>query len=426
MSFYWLTSRKGDVWLLSAKWATPVVGLVGGVIAARHLDPEEFGIFQAVALIPIYVGFLQLGVFNGLNRNLPLSLAKDDPGLANRFVNASSKMAKWVAVTGILLGLFVVVALFLRAENKQYPLTALALIPALAFAPLRTHIDVVYRGTRSFGRLGSSLHIQNLSNLLWSLSTSFLGLAGMALRLATMNLVGWLLLIKNPPIRSSGSGSWKDVRTLSVVGVPMLINGVIYQWLFAADRSVVAVSLGAEQLGYFALAGMVTSAIQVLPTSINMLLYPRVAHAFGRSGSSRGLRRYIWIGLGINLCLMIPTVALVWLLLPYFVENFLPAYESGIGAARITLIGCLFFAYSGPSVIIPIVRRNLPMQVMGLITLGLVWLLGFYAAQNGYGIEGVATVKAVAIALYGTFVIGFSFYLTNREIGHEFGPPEGS
>lgn len=87
------TSRKGDLWLMSAKWTAPVLSIAGGLVTARFLAPEELGVVQAVMLIPTYIAFLQFGVFNGLNRNLPLYRAKKETERAQAYVNASARIS---------------------------------------------------------------------------------------------------------------------------------------------------------------------------------------------------------------------------------------------------------------------------------------------------------------------------------------------
>ena len=386
--------------MLSANWIAPVFAMVGGLIAARNLKPEELGVVQAIMLIPTYVSFLQFGVFSGLNRNLPLFRARNEPEKAQGFVNASAKMARWVALAGAVIALGSVAFFLLRSENPNYAYVALFLVPALFFQPLKIHQDTVYRGMREFERMGKNLHIINLWSLLCTVSSSVIGITGLALKLATQNLLGWVLLLKNPPLQEGDQASFREIKQLSAVGMPMLISGLIFGWLAAADRTIIATFLTAEDLGYFALAGIAMNALKVFPNSINQLLYPRVAHAYGVKGSSRHLRRYIWIGLALNLVVMLPVAFVGCFALPPLVLNFLPEYAPGIPAAQISLVGALAFAYSGPSVLIPILRRNLPAQVAGVAAIGLVWAGGIYAVSAGSGIFGVAVARVVATAIY--------------------------
>lgn len=414
-----LTHRSGDIWMLSAKWLTPALTMVGGLIAARNLKPEELGVVQAVMLIPTYVMFLQFGVFNGLNRNLPMYRARGEYSQAQRFVNASAKAARWVACISAIIALMVVVISIFQSELPQFTYVACFLIPALFFAPLKLHQNTIYRGMREFGRLGKNLHITNLWILLCSVSTSVFGITALAVKIATSNLVGWLLMLRNPPLKEGKEASWSEIRTLSVVGLPMLISGLIFNWLAAADRTIIATFMTAEDLGYFALAGIVINALRVFPDSINQLLYPRIAHAYGKHGSSRCLRRFIWIGLILNLSLLLPVALLGYFVLPFLVEQYLPAYVLGIPAAQVTLVGSVAFVYAGPGAIIPIVRRNLPAQVMGVFSIALIWCGGTYAVFAGYGIVGVAVARVTATGLYGLFIVGFAYYLTAKNIAAE-------
>jgi O-antigen/teichoic acid export membrane protein len=290
------------------------------------------------------------------------------------------------------------------------------LIPALFFTPKKIHQDTIYRGMREFERLGKNLHITNLWILLCSASTSVIGVTGLAIKIATSNMLGWLLLLRNPPLKEGKEASWSEIKTLSMVGLPMLISGLIFTWLAAADRTIIATFMTVEDLGYFALAGIAMNALKVFPDSINQLLYPRIAHAYGKNGSSRCLRRFIWIGLFLNLVVMLPVALVGWFALPYLVERFLPAYAPGIPAAQITLIGSIAFAYAGAGAIIPIVRRNFPAQVTGVIAIALIWGGGTYAVFAGYGIVGVAVARVVATGIYGLFIVGFVFYLTSKDI----------
>jgi O-antigen/teichoic acid export membrane protein len=414
-----LRKRKGDLWLMSAKWTAPVLSIIGGLVAARFLAPEEFGVVQALMLIPTYVAFLQFGVFNGLNRNLPLFRAKKETERAQAYVNAAAQMARFVAIAGALIALLAVFFFLLRADDPNYAYIGLFLVVGMFFKPLRLQQETVYRGMREFERIGKNLHVSQLWVLLCSLSTSFLGITGLGIKLATQHMVGWLLLLHNPPLKEGTRASFKDIRELSAVGIPMLVSGMIFNWLSAADRTIVATFLTAEDLGYYALASIAMNALKVFPTSINTLLYPRVAHAYGAHGTSRALRRYIWIGLALNLALMLPVAVVGWFALPHVVTAFLPAYAPGIPVAQVTLVGALVFVYSGPSVIIPILRKNLPSQIMGVICLGLVWLVGTYAVSAGYGILGVAWARVIVMGCYGLFVVAYVFYLTGKDIRSE-------
>jgi O-antigen/teichoic acid export membrane protein len=411
-----LGKRKGDLWLMSAKWSAPVLSLVGGLVAAANLKPEELGIVQAVMLIPSYISILQLGVFSGLGRNLPLYLAKKETGQAKAFGSAARQHAILIAGIGGIVATVLVIYFALYTEDPRYAFVACFLIPGLIFAPLRLQQNTVYSGMREFYRLGKSVHLQNFWVLICSLSTSMIGLTGMALKLGTQHLVCWLYLLPKQPIHLEGKANFRETIKLSKVGLPVMIGSTIFSWLSIADRSVIAVCLTSEDLGLFALATLATNAVRVFPQSISTLLYPRIAHTFGATGSSRRLRRYLWIGLGINLSLMIPVAILGYYCLPYLIKNFLPAYEGGIKTAQLTMLGAIFFAYAGPGSVLSVLRRNLVMQMTGLFCLGLVWLGGIAVVSAGYGIYEIAAIRIAAMAVNAVIVLAYVFYLTSKDV----------
>ena len=57
----------------------------GGLIQARLVDPAVLGYFASFALVLGYAPFLQLGIFNGLNREFPLFIGKGNPAHARNW-----------------------------------------------------------------------------------------------------------------------------------------------------------------------------------------------------------------------------------------------------------------------------------------------------------------------------------------------------
>jgi O-antigen/teichoic acid export membrane protein len=411
-----LYQQRGDVTVLTAKWITPVATLFAGLLTARFLEPDDLGVIQSVMLIQVYCGFLHGGVFNGLNRNIPLFKGIGQIDRVQCYVDASYAIARITGIVGALVSTVAAGFFYVYADSPLYFRVCLFLIPGMFFAPRRIHIDTVYRGTRSFSRLGIGMHIQNILNVVVAAMTAFAGVYAAAFRSACMPLFGLRYLYRNPPLTPIHSAKMKDVAALAKVGFPMMVSGLIFMWMNVADRTIIAMELPSKQLGYFALATITTTAMRALCEPVNQLLYPRVAHCFGEKGSSRFLRRYIWLGLFLNFILLLPVVGAGWLLIPVLVKTFLPQYAPGIQAAQISLLGSLCYIYTGPSVIIPIVRKNLPYQLAGLFSLGFVWMGGLWAVRNGYGIEGVTIARVSATAFFALFVIVFMFYLTWADI----------
>lgn len=97
-------------------------------------------------------------------------------------------------------------------------------------------------------------------------------------------------------------------------------------------------------------------------------------------------------------------------------EHLLPNYIAGIDAAKIYSLGSIFLVYFGPSMIIPIVRRNIPLMIGYALAILMLWILGLALIREEYGIEGVAWARFIATGFLCVFSLAYSYYLTTLEI----------
>ena len=81
-----------------------ILRMAGGVLQARFVVPDVLGLFSGIGLVQGYTRFLQLGILNGLNRELPYYYGKGD----HQRVRALAAVAlAWA----LMLGTVVAVAL---------------------------------------------------------------------------------------------------------------------------------------------------------------------------------------------------------------------------------------------------------------------------------------------------------------------------
>lgn len=286
--------RMPDVVYMTSQFSTPVVGFVTSLIAAKYLLPYELGVIQTVILVPSYCAFIHLGVFNGLNRNIAFYEGKGDKKKVQHAVNASWRSVIAIAFIGLLISLFTLFIYYSYDYSGLYLKATPILFGMLLFSPAVTHYQTIYRSCRVFMSLGILLNIRNAINLILGFLPIFLGGIGVILRYAILPVISFILLYPRCPIKAKDKGKPSEIVGLIRVGFPMLLSGVLYTVFAAADKTIVALTLGPEAVGELALSGMVITAIQVLPMSMGALLYPRAAYAYGISGTSRGLRRFFF------------------------------------------------------------------------------------------------------------------------------------
>jgi O-antigen/teichoic acid export membrane protein len=408
--------RTGDFVYLLAQISTPVVGLVTNIIAAKYLLPYELGVIQTVMLVTVYCSFFHFGVFNGLNRNIAFYSAQEDRGKIQKMVDASWLIAMVNALIGVLISAAVLIYFYKNAYPKLYLYSVATVFGILTFLPITTHYETVYRGCRAFMPLGVSLNISSLINLVLGFLPMVFGAIGVIFRYATAQFISFLLLFKKSPIKPRAVGRQNEVIDLARVGFPMLVTGVLYMFYTVADRTIIALTLGPSAVGELALSGMIITAIQILPISIGVLLYPRASYTFGAAKSSLALKGILLIGLTLNILTVIPICLVSYFWIGPIVEHILPNYVQGISAAKIYSLSSMFLIYFGVSMIFPVIRRNAPLIVGCIIAILIMWVLGMVLVKIGFGIEGVAWARLITNAFMCVFVFAYAYYFTKREI----------
>ena len=92
---------KSELIFLSSGFITPFVGFVVGLINAKYIPPYEMGVINSVLLIVNYLSFIQLGVFNGLNRNISFYKSKGKNYKVQSMVDTSFITSKVVSIISV-------------------------------------------------------------------------------------------------------------------------------------------------------------------------------------------------------------------------------------------------------------------------------------------------------------------------------------
>ncbi|MBL0225446.1 MAG: hypothetical protein IPQ16_07675 [Geobacteraceae bacterium] len=89
--------RKLTAVFAGGNFLSMIIRLSGGFLTARLSDPAVLGLFNGIGLVIGYVPFLQLGVLNGLNRELPYYIGSGDKEHAHAL--AATAQA-WALIVG--------------------------------------------------------------------------------------------------------------------------------------------------------------------------------------------------------------------------------------------------------------------------------------------------------------------------------------
>jgi O-antigen/teichoic acid export membrane protein len=260
------------------------------VIAARVLDPDDFGVVRyTITLAVLAVGPL-LVTATATNRELGAS--RDDPARRDSVLASSLLASAGLWAAGAALAALAVAA----------GLTGDANLPGLLAATVGlAAFNLYYSVARGLGQLwriaaayagGSAAQLAALGALaaLGQPSTTLVLVVFGASALVPIAICE----IARPVLwRHARHATREAFRALRRIAAPLWISQIFFLVWISADQIWVANSLGGEQLGFYSAAKTMAQVFFVLTAGANGILLPRVAHLRTTRGDdeARGLIR---------------------------------------------------------------------------------------------------------------------------------------
>ena len=367
--------------------------MLAGLVATAFIDPSDMGVIQSVLLVEVYVGFLHLGVFNGLNRNLAYYKAQGKKELVQDMVNTTYTVSFFVAFIGLLIAISISIYYFIAGKPMVYYLSVLLLGFHLVFVPLSNAVETTYRSGQEFKRLGVIKNIESTLYAVFAIFPVFLGYIGKIISDSLRNVVGYILRFRKRPYVRTGRGSVSSLKDLIRTGFPILVSGYVWTVFTACDRTFIASHLGMEQMGLYAISNYVMTAVMAVPTAVNTLLYPKAAARYGATGDKSSLMGFWKKSLLLYTAMLIPLCIVLYFALPFLVQTFMPKYVGGVKAAQFSLLTCMTFIYRGPSVIFGTLKRNVLYIVLLTLSIACFWAGTWIFKDYMTNIESVSLLR---------------------------------
>ena len=400
-----------------ANYVTPLIGFFASLVATRYVDPADMGAVQSAMLVLPYLSLLHFGAFTGLNRNLAFYLGKGDQATAMRMVSASAFVAKLNAWIGVLFGAGLLVFHAMQPEPNRIVIVAvIAVIISLVCNPYVTHISATYRSGQHFKQFGKVTWVANGFRLMYSLLPALIGWVGYVLTLALQPSIRMLLLWRKQPYPVVDRFNRTDLMELIQVGFPIMAMGYISSLLMVADQSLIALYMPKEQLGYFSLARLVMKTMLIIPATLSIVISPKVASCYGRTGDPHSLRKYFWVILGIHFTFVAPICVVGYFSVGPVVEWLLPKYTPGIRVAQITLLTCQTYIFSGLLATTSTMRKNGVPIIIFCFALASTWIVGMLLFKFGEPtIETIAWLRFYVSLLVSAGIFIYSYIETGNK-----------
>ncbi len=266
-------------WLIADRVGRMVVNVVVGVVVARHLGPDEFGVLSfslaLTGMFTVVAGF-------GLEGVVVRDLVRDSTG------------AVWKAAWQLRLGLAMLAygatvgaALVWRPDSPRTVLITAIVGVGLFFTPA----DLIDAWFQAIGRVRRPAVARQI--VLWIAAAWRLALVAMhapltafaaasAAEAAAIAFALWLAF-RGERIRTSDTHLAAERRRLLREGWPLMMSGLLVTITLQIDRLLIAYFKGDEALGIYAVAARLTESFHMLPLALGAAIMPRLTSLRGEN-----------------------------------------------------------------------------------------------------------------------------------------------
>jgi O-antigen/teichoic acid export membrane protein len=334
-------NREVLVKFVSGSLFNSLTQIIANIIILRIIKPNELGTWNSLIIIQTYALFFEAGVLNGLNRELPFYLGKNEIGKAYELASSSLFFFLFSIVLFIIVSFFFGLIYF-NNVSKEWVYTYLAIIIITSSKFYENYLTTTFRSKNSFENLSYVYFIRGIIQLISIPLVLWFHYKGYIIRMIFVSILTTIMLHIIRPIKVVPKYNLRVLIQLMKIGLPIFVLIYIYNSSLTIDRLLFIKNSSVEKLGYYSLGLMALSAFKILPDSLANYLYPRLSYKLGEGKSPLEL---ISISLKSNLAvfsLMMILAILACLMLPHIIEQFFPAYIDGIRAAQILLFSGVF------------------------------------------------------------------------------------
>lgn len=271
-------------WLVLEKIIRMFTGILLGILVARYLRPEQYGLYSySLAIVVILSGFADLG----LNQIVVRELIKE-PQNQEEIVSTAFflKLASGLCSMGIAFAIA-----FLSTQDRTTLYLILLLSIRLFFKSMEV-IDFLFQSKVSSKYITWSRNVAYLATATATAVAVFLGRSILTIALLSnlefaisFMLIFSFYLIKGYRVKLS-SFSGRRVRTLLSDSWPLILSGIAVVTYMRIDQVMIKLMFGDTELGIYSVAVRLTEALYLIPTAIIGSTLPKITKSYKESKES--------------------------------------------------------------------------------------------------------------------------------------------
>lgn len=399
---------------LSSSIVASAIGVFSGFFTYRYIEPDKLGIWALFTVVEVYATITRLGIINGLGRELPYLLGKNDVSRAESYASTALFYS-----LGSNLFLFLLVPLLFAFKaftlyNEYYLFSLLVILFRLLFSSYTSYLSVTFRTSKNFNDLSNIQNILTVLRVLSILLVVLYGFWGLLIREFIVNFFEMMLFHYKRPMKVLPRFNKNHLVNLFKVGFPLFLVSYAVSFIDTIPRLFLVTYGSVNQLGLFSPIVIMLGAALLIPNAISSYMYPKMSFEYGQNNDKKGLWRIVKLTAMASFASGFLIFILVFSLADY-IEFILPKYAEIIPYLKIASFSLLFIGYKAAGLSFSVLKSWKIMYINTifnlLITIISIVVLKFY-------LDDVLMITVISMLLtYGLmFIISvfLSFKVTHQ------------
>jgi O-antigen/teichoic acid export membrane protein len=390
----WISNRRTTIQVVgvvaSSNLFGTVFGVVGSLVQAHFISPDDLGFVRKYSVVAGYAMFLSLGLFTILQREYPVLIGRGEHERARRAV---AMVQSWCLLTSMVVcGILFCVTVIDVFQGRWREASAWFIQIVAVWATLYLgYLGCTFRSGEEFKRLAKGQFLSSIAGVAVLPFFWVSPFPTLVLRSVTSQIVSSAYLYVVRPVKVGWCLPWREFLNLVKRGLRLFISDYLRYFFWSTVEIWVMYRFAGDiGVGLLIFSKMIVESTNQVSTAINQVYLPRVAQRFGQEGSVRSCLRVAAKPTLLNLGSSFFISGCVWFVLPPIILIAFHKYSEAIPLVRILVLQSFIVSLSLPMYMVTVLEGYREQLAAVIIGLGVFVGTAFFLHANGFHESSVA------------------------------------
>lgn len=314
-----------------------IATVIAGFFIAKYVSPEDLGLWSTLSLFLTYALFLQGGVINGLNLELPLAFGEGKSKKARLYAGVAQTFTVYLSIILIIAGIAIYFFFPFDTLKIKYGVMAISLMIIATF--YQNYLLSTFRSNNAFLKLSYLQIVEAIVNLLTIALVFYFSYYGMLLKAVIVLIVFVTILHFYRPLKVNLKWDKTVFLKLLKVGLPIFALAYLESFALTFDKILLIKYTSLKELGYYSFALYALLFSTLFSNALASYIYPKMTFKYGQDKNKLILWQYVKKITILLLLVQLPMFIAGYYTIPPAINRFFPNYIPSIVPMQI-----LFFA----------------------------------------------------------------------------------